>query len=379
MEWVDGNLGCLAEGSTVTTPEGIKPIEALEVGEKVLSFDEQAGQLCFRTVKGKRFSGMQPVHTVSIGERKLRVTANHPFYSYVYTPEAAKKSGRYNLAYVRADHLQEAIIPRTSIDYGKPYELRAPQLVTEFASFNQYAPELTMSRTQKSRMAPTTHTTDNLMWLFGYWVGDGNIEVAPAQTEGVIRYAKVGFSTPTTDRARERLLGTMTALLDAPVVERADGNHLAWNSKELAEFFTINGFSGKAISKRVPQWVWSLPESQRLAFIAGYLDADGCIIEGRFSLKSANRGLLEDIASLLVTVGITSRLHTEFATPKQVEIMGVVCTAHSSHRLVFAADPRLCQHVSATLRLQAQQKVPTRQQNPILAAHQSNCQRASRS
>jgi len=363
MEWVDGNLGCLAEGSTVTTPEGIKPIEALEVGEKVLSFDEQAGQLCFRTVKGKRFSGMQPVHTVSIGERKLRVTANHPFYSYVYTPEAAKKSGRYNLAYVRADHLQEAIIPRTSIDYGKPYELRAPQLVTEFASFNQYAPELTMSRTQKSRMAPTTHTTDNLMWLFGYWVGDGNIEVAPAQTEGVIRYAKVGFSTPTTDRARERLLGTMTALLDAPVVERADGNHLAWNSKELAEFFTINGFSGKAISKRVPQWVWSLPESQRLAFIAGYLDADGCIIEGRFSLKSANRGLLEDIASLLVTVGITSRLHTEFATPKQVEIMGVVCTAHSSHRLVFAADPRLCQHVSATLRLQAQQKVPTRQQN----------------
>jgi len=264
---------------------------------------------------------------------------------------------------VRADHLQEAIIPRTSIDYGKPYELRAPQLVTEFASFNQYAPELTMSRTQKSRMAPTTHTTDNLMWLFGYWVGDGNIEVAPAQTEGVIRYAKVGFSTPTTDRARERLLGTMTALLDAPVVERADGNHLAWNSKELAEFFTINGFSGKAISKRVPQWVWSLPESQRLAFIAGYLDADGCIIEGRFSLKSANHGLLEDIASLLVTVGITSRLHTEFATPKQVEIMGVVCTAHSSHRLVFAADPRLCQHVSATLRLQAQQKVPTRQQN----------------
>jgi Fe-S cluster assembly scaffold protein SufB len=363
MEWVDGNLGCLAEGSTVTTLEGVKPIEALEVGEKVLSFDEKAGQLCFRTVKGKRFSGMQPVHTVSIGERKLRVTANHPFYSYVYDPEAAKKSGRYHLAYVRADHLQEAIIPHTSIDYGTPYELRTPELVTEFASLNQYASELTMSRTQKSRMTPTTHTTDNLMWLFGYWTGDGNIEVAPAQTEGVVRFAKVGFSTPTTDRARERLVGTMTALIDAPAIERADDHHLAWNSKELAEFFTINGFSGKAISKRVPQWVWSLPESQRLAFIAGYLDADGCIVEGRFSLKSANRGLLEDIASLLVTLGITSRLHTEFATPRQVEIMGQVCTAHSSHRLVFAADPRLCQHVSTTLRLQAQQKEPTLQQN----------------
>ena len=363
MEWVDGNLGCLAEGSTVTTPDGIKNIEDLQVGEKVLSYDESAGQLCFRTVKGKRFSGMQPVHTVSIGERKLRVTANHPFFSYIYEPEAAKKLGRYRLGYVRADHLKEAIIPRTSIDYGTPHQLALPSLVTKFASLNQYAPELTMTRSRASRMAQVEHTTDQLMWLFGYWVGDGNIEIAPAQTENVVRYAKVGFSTPATDRARGRLVETMTALVDAVPTERADGNHLAWHSKELAEFFKLNGFTGKAINKRVPQWVWSLPESQRLAFIAGYLDADGCVVNGRFSLKSVNRGLLEDIASLLVTLGITSRLHTEFAEPRQVEIMGHACIAHSSHRLVFAADPRFYEHVSATLRMQAQHQAPTQQMN----------------
>ncbi|HJT54906.1 MAG TPA: SufD family Fe-S cluster assembly protein [Ktedonobacteraceae bacterium] len=363
MEWVDGNLGCLAEGSLVTTPKGVKPIEALNVGEKVLSYDESTGQLCFRTVKGKRFSGHQPVHTVSIGERKLRVTANHPFFSYVYNAEAAKKSGRYNLAYVRTDHLQEAIIPRTSIDYGTPYHLQMPALATEFASKNQYASELAMTRTRPSRMAQMQETTDSLMWLFGYWTGDGNIEVKQGATPGVMRYAKVGFSTPVTDRARGQLMETMTALVEAPAQERADGNHVAWHSKELAEFFHLNGFEGNALSKRVPAWVWSLPESQRIAFIAGYLDADGCVVKGRFSLKSANRGLLEDIASLLVTLGITSRLHTEFAEPRQVEIMGITCTAHSSHRLVFAADPRFYAHVSPTLRLQAQQDTPTIQQN----------------
>jgi len=363
MEWVDGNLGCLASESTVTTPEGIKRIEDVSVGDKVLSFDEQNGQLVFRTVKGKRFSGMQPVHTVSIGERKLRVTANHPFFSYVYEPEAAKKLGHYHLGYVRADHLKDAIIPRTSIDYGTPYQLCLPSLVTEFASLNQYPPELMMTRSRASRMVQLEYTTDQLMWLFGYWVGDGNIEVAPAQTENVVHYAKVGFSTPVTDQARGRLVETMTALVDAIPTERADGNHLAWHSKELAEFFGVNGFTGKAISKRVPQWVWSLPESQRLAFIAGYLDADGCVVNGRFSLKSVNRGLLEDIASLLVTLGITSRLHTEFAEPRQVEIMGQACIAHSSHRLVFAADSRFYGHVSATLRMQAQNQAPTRQTN----------------
>src|SRR4051794_12931345 len=53
MEWVDGNLGCLAQGSTVTTPEGIKAIEDLQVGDKVLSYDETSGQLCFRPVLAK--------------------------------------------------------------------------------------------------------------------------------------------------------------------------------------------------------------------------------------------------------------------------------------------------------------------------------------
>jgi Fe-S cluster assembly scaffold protein SufB len=363
MEWVDGNLGCLAQGSTVTTPEGIKTIESLNVGDKVLSFDEKTGQLVFRRVLGKRFSGMQPVHTVSIGERKLRVTANHPFFSYVYDAEAAKKQGRYKLAYVRADHLKEAIIPRTSVDYGRSYQLRMPELSTTFNSLNQYASDLTMTRTRMTRMPEVAETTDSLMWLFGYWIGDGNIEVKAAQTADVMRYAKVSFSTPATDRARGRLMETMTALIDAPVQERADSNHVAWHSKELAEFFRLNGFEGNALSKRVPAWVWSLPESQRIAFIAGYLDADGCVVKGRFSLKSANRGLLEDIASLLVTLGITPRLHTEFAEPRQVEIMGVTCTAHSAHRLVFAADPRFYAHVSPTLRMQAQQQAPTLPQN----------------
>ncbi|MGH2541655.1 MAG: LAGLIDADG family homing endonuclease, partial [Ardenticatenaceae bacterium] len=221
---------------------------------------------------------------------------------------------------------------------------------------------MTATRARASRLADVEQTTSEIMWLFGYWTGDGNIEVKEGKTEGVIRWAKVGFSTPQTDRARGRLMETMTALVEAEPTQRADGYHLSWNSKELAELFKLNGFEGKATDKRVPQWVWSLPESQRLAFIAGYLDADGTITREnrRFSLKSANHALLEDIASLLVTLGITPRLYTEFSEPRTVRILNYECMAHGAYRLSFPLDERLLACISPGLREQAEACEPAK-------------------
>ncbi|HYA44665.1 MAG TPA: SufD family Fe-S cluster assembly protein, partial [Acidimicrobiales bacterium] len=114
MEWIDGNIGCLASGSRVTTPGGVKPIELVMPGDQVLSYDEGTGGLCFRTVKAKRFSGHRQVREVRSGARSLWVTDNHPFFSYAHDSGGAKKLGRYRLGYVRADHLGKAILPATS-------------------------------------------------------------------------------------------------------------------------------------------------------------------------------------------------------------------------------------------------------------------------
>lgn len=346
MEWVDCNLGCLSQGSTVTTPEGIKAIESLKVGDQVLSYNEKNKKLCFQKVIAKRFSGNQKVHTISIGERTLRATPNHPFFSYVYNSKTPRKLGRYNLAYVRVDKLKSAIVPTISLDYGKAHQLRRPSLHTQFKSSNQYSSDLIMYRSRHTKLSDVDYTTDDIMWLFGYWVGDGDINVKYGKTEHVMRYASLGFSTPTNNRARGQLLETMTTITQITPTERSDGHHLRWNSKELVEFFQMNGFEGKALTKHVPEWVWSLPESQRLAFIAGYLDADGNITEGRFHLKSVNQTLLKDIASILVTLGITPRLHSEFIEPKEVVIMGVKCIAHGSYRLDFRLDERFVTYLS---------------------------------
>ncbi len=329
MEWIDGNLGCLAQGSGVTTRSGIKPIEQVVPGEEILSYDEELGEFCFRKVLAKRFSGLQPVREVRSGIRRVLVTDNHPFYSYTYHPSVARKLRRYALGYMRADQLQKAILPVTSIDYGHPHKLEQPETVTFIED----------------------ETTDDLMWLFGLFVGDGSIETAEAGNGGE-RWAKVIFSVPRDDRARDRLVSLMSSVMPgSQPTKRRDGVAITWNSVELADFFEANGFVSGAARKRLPDWILDLPESQRLSFVAGYLDSDGWAPRGRrgFSLESVNRLLLEDVGRVLTSLGIAAHIHTENDGGRTVEVLGDETTSRGAHRLDFHRDPRLLNLVSEPL------------------------------
>jgi Fe-S cluster assembly scaffold protein SufB len=106
--------------------------------------------------------------------------------------------------------------------------------------------------------------------------------------------------------------------------------------------------------------VLSLPEQQRLAFVAGYVDTDGCALRTRrgLQIKSVNRPLLEDVARVLVSLGITPRIQTEFDEDRRVVAVGNECTARGAHRLEFAADPRLLWHATASIQERADQQVP---------------------
>jgi Fe-S cluster assembly scaffold protein SufB len=352
VEWIDGNIGCLAEGSRVTTRSGPKPIELLTPGEDVLAYEDASRSLVWRPVKAKRFSGRQQVREVKVGVRRLWVTDNHPFYSYTYDPSRARKLGRYALDYVRADELTHAIVPGTSLDYGEPHKLWLPEATTGFTTANQYATGLSASRRRRSRLVVSEETTDDLMWLFGLFLGDGSID-GPEAGYGGRRWAKVTFATPVGDRARVRLLDVMDGLLpDTRPGERADGIALTWSSVELAELFEGNGVRTGSLRKRVPEWVIGLPESQRLAFVAGLLDSDGCAAAGRrgFSIKSVNPDLLAGVADVLTSLGVAARLYTEHSGEREVEILGYRSVSRGAYRLEFDCDERLLSHVSAGLR-----------------------------
>ena len=346
VQWTDVNMGCLAEGSTVTTRSGPKPIELVVPGEEVLSFDESSGELCFRSVTAKRKSGRQPVREVRSGMRSLWVTDNHPFLSFRYDSARPRKLGRYELSYVPADELEKAIVPISSIDYGEPHKLRVPDTTTEYSNSNQWGARFTVKRERAQRLFVDSFTTDDMMWLFGLFTGDGSVQ-RKFGVNGGTRWAKVVFSVPNQDRARDRLMEVMASIMPGVwPTERKDGIALSWNSVELADFITENGFATGALQKRIPEWVLQLPESQRLAFVAGYLDSDGCFVKDIFQIKSANKSLLEDVAKILTSLGIPVRIHTESDEETDVMILGYQSRCRGVHKLCFRPDERLISFVT---------------------------------
>jgi Fe-S cluster assembly scaffold protein SufB len=362
VSWTDANIGCLAAGSLITTPAGPRPIESLTVGDMVQSFDEASGQLVFRKVTAKSDSGMQPVREVRLGTNILRATDNHPFYSYTYDENIPKKLCRYNLGYVRADKLEKAIIPVGALDYGEPHRLESMEPETSYSGGNQWGGSFTATRTRPQRVFGGDETSDDIMWLLGLFVGDGSIQQKKANNGGIL-WGKVTFSVPKTDRVHERLLQVMEALMPGVVPNiRRDNIAATWSSVELVKLFEDNGFIGATRTKRIPEWVLDLPQSQRLSFIAGYLDSDGCASKGRsgFSIKSVNSDLLRDTAKVLTSLGIVSRLHTEYVGERAQVILGHHATGHASHVLMFRADPRLIPLVTPGLRAATDMQLTSR-------------------
>lgn len=62
----------------------------------------------------------------------------------------------------------------------------------------------------------------------------------------------------------------------------------------------------KATEKRIPGWVFRLPERQKWIFLGAFVDTDGWIAReaGQLGITLANEGLIDDLAQLFIQVGV---------------------------------------------------------------------------
>lgn len=240
---VDLPPGCLPAGTLVTGGNNVpRPIEQIRPGEFVLSYDGEA--LVPRRVTGVIPQGKQRVYALETPNRSIVASANHPFLKY-----------HRKTQWTRLDELKigDRIIVPNCIEGGQSLTL----------------PEFRNARA--SAVIPTQTNTE-FMRIVGHFVGDGFVKKQEGRGPTGLRTCE-----PRGSKFRKAYQELYNKALGCHTFEDNGGQKFAIASVPLASLFIALDLDHKAGKKRVPDWVFSLPLEQRLAFLRGYSEADANI------------------------------------------------------------------------------------------------------
>jgi FeS assembly protein SufB len=270
---------CLDGESRVwTANRGQVRIKEVQAGDVVFAYDEERERFLPAPVRAMAQTGTRQTFTVTAGGRTIRATDNHPFLALRDVRRPGRERARWERRWVPLGELQAGdlvAVPRGLPSFGSAADLLA---------FDG---------------RPMTSSVD-LMWLLGLYVGDGNLQSAG-------RTHRVQFAIPARDpEVRAELSRVISEVFGLRAIA-ADDVRVVVNSRALVEWMWSAGFGGTSHSKNVPDWVYALPLDERLAFLGGWIDADGYVqpdVSGSVKLTCVSAPLIEQAAELAELAGL---------------------------------------------------------------------------
>jgi len=276
VEWVDANTGCLTGDTLVLKNNDVAPIAEIEPGDFVYSLTPEF-EVDRRRVLDKWENPAEQVYKLVLrNHREVRGTATHPFL-------VSRKVGRSR---------RVAWLPLASIVHGD--EIAIAGRIPDRGKPHVFEPVEPRKRLRHEFHAPT-ESTDDLMWILGFYVGDGCFDGRN----------RVTFAVPDSDDACEPLKRRVREVFGLELT-RAQGVQLRVASGAFVDWLRAAGFAGNADTKRVPDWVFRLPHEQKRAFIDGYIAADGHVRDGHtnVSITSVSLELLRLVKALAISAGM---------------------------------------------------------------------------
>jgi Fe-S cluster assembly protein SufB len=293
---------CLSGETRIwTASRGQVMIKEMEPGDQVFAYDEEAERFVVAPVRAMAQTGVRQTFEVSAGRagRRFVATDNHPVLALrdMRVPGAAR--ARWLRQWLTVGELREGdliAVPRSLPDFGAPYAL--PSLAAQ-------------THHLETPCRVPAETNADLMWLLGFFVGDGNLQDAG-------KTHRIQFAVPETDtEVRAEITRLVSELFGLRAIA-ADAYRLVVNSKALVDWFYKIGFHGTSRSKRVPDWVFALPADQRLAFLGGWVDADGYVqpsADGSVMLTCVSAPLIEQAQELAELTGLVASGPRGFTQP----------------------------------------------------------------
>jgi FeS assembly protein SufB len=291
---------CLAGETRVwTANRGQVMIKEVEPGDQVFAYDEQNERLVVVPVKAAAQTDVRQTYEVKAGLRTIRATDNHPVLALRDSRQPGAARARWTRMWLTTGELREGdliAVPRSLPQFGAPFTLPALPVPAGRSQVACWVPE---------------QTNADLMWLLGLFIGDGNL-----QDTG--KTHRIQFAIPEADVEVRAEIVRIVREQFGLTVHAPDAYRVVINSKALTDWFWRIGFHGTSRSKRVPAWVFGLPEDQRLAFLGGWVDADGYIkpgTDGCVMLTSVSAPLIEQAQDLAELCGLNASGPWGFTQP----------------------------------------------------------------
>jgi 2-oxoglutarate ferredoxin oxidoreductase subunit beta len=282
--------GCLTGDTLVVTNPSVKPILAVQPGDRVLTAAGEYKRVAARIAH--RYSGpLYHVRVKCFGE--LKATPEHPFVA------VRRTWGRHR----HNEDFTEEKAEAATLKPGDYLVFPVMQEVVDIASF-----PISFKRKVKdtrSKRLPTAATVDeDFLRLLGYYAAEGS-----SHKRSLI------FSL---NKNEHDLIDDIKSLMEKTfgltghVEEDLDGNgvDVVFNSSYLAEIFG-DLFGRNAEDKRIPHELMFLPPQKQAALIRGLWRGDGDFKRAKARFTTTSLILAEQMKLLLLRQGIVPIVKTE--------------------------------------------------------------------
>jgi hypothetical protein len=301
---------CIPGDALVPTLGGPKYMREICPGDQVYAFDPDLG-LTPTKVAQHWCSGVKGLITLRTYNRTLRASADHPILTVQREPLAHPSPRQRRVTY-------------GVLRWKKLSEIQAGELMV--CAEGYYPPSNTMG--------------ENRARLLGAFLGDGWIRHDTTHGRYTVGLAIGKASEAHTAKYKEIL---ETELPPANWAVDAPGAYgLTCASAKVWRTIVQWGVAHCSLEKSVPDLIFTLPLREKLAFLAGYVDADGSVANthtsnhGRATLASTNRKLVEGMREVAISCGLRitairrENIHSNFG---DTIVYRCVLSADSTHQL----------------------------------------------
>ncbi len=279
---------CIAKGQKVLTKDGLKNIEDVEAFDMVWT---RAGWV---NVTGKFQNEKQTYKVTTNGGYEIRTSLDHVFLTYDGNSLVEKKLSEIE----EGDTL--SLLCGTSNINTKPMVV-----------LKQY--DYKNSNNKPNNCILPITLNEELAYLIGYSYGDGYVERNKYGEPRMLSLA-CAHKYPEIQKKLEDVIEKVFVYKPHSRLGGGLVNKLDIHNKCIIDFLNENGLL-KEKSKHIifPQHILQSPISVVASFISGYFDADGYASGKKkgYTFNSININFLKSIQTILMSVGIISKIHFE--------------------------------------------------------------------